>query len=860
MKAHELRRAFTGYFEERGHKLYSSIGLIPLHPRAPMFANAGMNQFLPVFLGEEPAPEPPRGTSVQKCVRIQGKHDDIENIGRTWGHLTFFEMLGNFSFGDYFKAQAIEYGWDFSTRVCGLDGDRIWVTVHTTDDEAEAIWREKIGVPAERIRRFGEDNFWEMGDTGPCGPCSELYYDMGPAFGDETGVVEEYNARYREFLTLVFMQNYRHPDGSLTDLPKKNIDTGMGLERMLTAINGDDNAFDTDELHELVVAASRLTGRPYRDGDDAVDVSLRILADHSRTVTFLVNDGVYPSNEDRGYVLRRLLRRAVRHAFQLGVDKMVLPEMIAAVTDVMSTQYPELQTQVDFITGVVQREEERFRETLATGSTILDEALESGDKQITGEVAFKLHDTFGFPIELTREIAEERGVGIDIEGFNAAMAAQRTRARESRKAATSDDAAATRYRELVEQFGPTDFTGYVEEESRARVLAVEPSADGRLEVFLDRTPFYAEGGGQVGDTGSITTESGSFVVVDTTAPIAGLHRHVVEMVDGQVVPGQAAVASVDNGRRGSIRRNHTGTHLLHWALREVLGGHVKQQGSLVNADYLRFDFSHHAGVKPEELAYVQELVNAEVLANEAVRSYETTKAHADESGVISFFDEKYGEYVRVVEAGEHSRELCGGTHVGALGSIGTIQVISEASIGSNIRRIFALTGAGSLARVREREAILRQAAELLKTQPDDLPAAVARLQDAQRALQDEVKLLRGQAARGRAGELAAAAVDGIVVARVDDVLAEQLRELAVGIRDQPNIRGTVLMGSPDGERVAVIAAVRADSGLPDAPALVREATGGKGGGKDPTLAQGGGREIGEIDAGLDRVRRLLNIT
>jgi alanyl-tRNA synthetase len=854
MKAHELRRAFTGFFMERGHKLYQSIGLIPLHPRAPMFANAGMNQFLPVFLGEEPTPDPPRGTSVQKCVRIQGKHDDIENIGRTWGHLTFFEMLGNFSFGDYFKEEAIAYGWEFSTSVCGLDGDRIWVTVHTTDDEAEAIWRDKIGVPAERIRRFGADNFWEMGDTGPCGPCSELYYDMGPEFGEETGVVEEYNTRYREFWNLVFMQNYRQSDGSLTELPKKNIDTGMGLERMLTAINGDASTFDTDELRELVAAASRLTGHRYRDGDDAVDVSLRILADHSRTVTFLVNDGVYPSNEDRGYVLRRLLRRAVRHAFQLGVDKLVLPEMVAAVADVMSLQYPELQNQLDFITGVVQREEERFRETLATGSNILDDELASGASTISGEVAFRLHDTFGFPIELTREIAEERGVGIDVEGFNAAMTAQRTRARESRKAAATDEGASTRFRELIEQFGPTEFTGYVEDESNARVLAVAPADDGRLEVFLDRSPFYAEGGGQVGDTGSITTESGSLVVVDTTAPIAGLHRHVVEVVEGQVGPGQNAVARVDEGRRGSIRRNHTGTHLLHWALREVLGSHVKQQGSLVNPDYLRFDFSHHAGVKPEELAYVQELVNAEVLANQAVRAYETTKAHADELGAISFFDEKYGEFVRVVEAGDKSLELCGGTHVGALGSIGTIQVISEASIGSNIRRIFALTGAGSLARVREREAILRHAAELLKTQPDDLPAAVERLQEAQRALQDEVKALRSQAARGRAGELAATAVDGVVVARVDQLPNDQLRDLAVGIRDQHGIRGVLLMGTPDGERVAVVAAVEPSTGL-HAGELVKEATGK--GGKDPALAMGGGRDVAGIDAALARVRTSL---
>jgi alanyl-tRNA synthetase len=857
MKAQELRRAFTDYFVERGHKAYSSIGLIPLHPRAPMFANAGMNQFIAVFLGEEPAPDPPRATSIQKVVRIKGKHDDIENIGRTWGHLSMFEMAGNFSFGDYFKEQAIRYAWDFSTGIAQLDPERIWITVHHSDDEAAQLWHEVIGVPEDRIVRMGEDNFWDMGESGPAGPCSELYYDMGPDYGEATGPTEDYNSRYREYWNLVFLQNYLQPDGSLTDLPNKNIDTGMGLERLLTILQGVDSAYDTDELRGLVAAAETATGRAYGAGDDAVDVSLRILADHARTVTFLVNDGVYPSNEDRGYVLRRLLRRAVRHAYQLGVERKVMPEMVTAVVEVMGDAYPDLLGNAEFITGVMEREEDRFRETLATGSRILDEALESGGGVVSGAVAFQLHDTFGFPIELTREIAEERGVEVDVAGFDAAMEDQRRRAREGRKAVTGDEAAAARYRELLEQFGPTEFTGYQEEASAARVLAVWPAGeDGKVEVFLDHTPFYAEGGGQVGDTGTITTATGTVRVVDTTAPVAGLHRHLAEPVEGDVTAGVEATATIDVDRRDAIRRNHTGTHLLHWALREVLGSHVKQQGSLVAPDYLRFDFSHHAGVSSEELERVQDMVNAEVLANTPVRAYETSKAHADEIGAISFFDEKYGDYVRVVEAGDRSLELCGGTHVGALGSIGTIQVVSEGSIGSNMRRIFALTGTGTLARVKEREDLLRQAAELLKAQPEELPAAVERLQQAQRALADEVKALRGRAARGQAGELAASAVDGVVVARVDSLPADQLRELAVSIRDPSGIRGVVLVGSPDGQKVAVVAAVAPESGLPPAGDLVKAATGGKGS-SDPALAQGGGRDAADIDPGLARVRAAL---
>jgi alanyl-tRNA synthetase len=852
MQAPELRRAFTDYFVERGHKAYPSIGLIPLHPKAPMLANAGMNQFLPAILGEEPPPDPPRATSIQKCVRLSGKDNDIEELGRTRRHLTFFEMLGNFSLGDYFKETAIPLAWELVTQV-GFDPERLWITVHDSDDEAEAIWHDVVGVPMERIQRLGKDNFWEMGYTGPCGPSSEIFLDCGPEWGDEGGPARGGTDRYVEFWNLVFMQYDRQDDGSLSDLPMKVIDTGGGIERWLMLLQNVPTVFDTDLVRPLVAAAERVSGKRYGD-DHPTDTALRVIGDHARSMVFLTNDGVMPSNEDRGYILRSVVRRAVRRAFQLGVDKAIVPDIVAATVDVMGDAYPELRKNADWITTVLAREEEKFRETLATGSRILDEALASGSKEISGAVAFQLHDTFGFPIEITREIAEEQNVSVDVDGFKAAMEEQRRRARESRKA-TTGTADATQYRELLDEFGPTEFTGYVEDETKAHVIAVLPGADdGTVDIFLDRTPFYAEGGGQVGDTGTITTASGTVRVLDTTAPVAGLHRHQAEVVEGQIAAGQEATASIDRERRDAIRRNHTGTHLLHWALREVLGPHVKQQGSLVAPDYLRFDFSHHGPVSAEELERVQDMVNAEVLANEPVRAYETSKLHADEMGAISFFDEKYGEYVRVVEAGDRSLELCGGTHVGALGSIGTIQVISESSIGSNMRRIFALTGTGTLARVREREDLLRKAADLLKAQPEEVPVAVERLQQAQKSLADELKALRGQAAKGRAGELAATAVDGVVVARVDDLPPDQLRDLAVTIRDHSGIRAVVLIGTPDGQRVAAVAAATGDGGL-HAGELVATAIGK--GSKDAALAQGGGRDVSDIDAALDRVRAAL---
>ena len=864
MRAQELRKAFTDFFVERGHRLVPSAGLIPHHPRAPLFNNAGMVQFLPFLTGEEPPPDPPRATSVQKAVRIMGKHDDIENIGRTWGHFTFFEMLGNFSFGDYFKEEAITWGWEFVTERLGLDGDRVWATVHHTDTEAPAIWRDKIGLPESRIVALGQnddENFWEMGETGPCGPCSEIHYDMGPDFGPEGDPVSSYN-RYREIWNLVFMQYERQPDGSLVDLPNQNIDTGEGLERTLSALDGVQSAFETDELRRILETAERETGKKYGE-DPAVDVELRILTDHARSVSFLISDGVFPSNEDRGYVLRRLLRRAVEHASRLGVEKLVLPAMVGSVVEVMGEAYPELARNADFVTGVVEREEAKFRQTLTRGHEILDEELSGDVKALSGQTMFLLHDTYGFPKDLTREIAVERGVEVDMEGFEAAMTAQRERARAARRDAGEGDESETAdvYRELLEQFGPTGFTGYSQLETKGRVIGILPRPDGTAEVFLDRSPFYAEAGGQVGDTGLIRADGGATAtVLDTTYAITGMHRHIVRL-EGNFDIGAEVLSVVEGPRREAIRRNHTGTHLLHAALREVLGSHVRQHGSEVGPNQLRFDFSHYGAMAPEEIQAIEDMANAGVLANEPVRAYETTKTQAEEAGALAFFGDKYGEFVRVIEAGTRSVELCGGTHVDALGSIGPVKVVSEGSIGSNLRRVFALTGDKTLDRLRDMERLLGRAAELIRSTPEEVPDALERLLARNKAVEAELKSARTVALKAEAVELAAtaASTDGFVVERRDGLGGDELRELALSVRSREGVRGVVLIGTPDGSRVALVGAMEKGSDV-SAPELISAAArtvGGGGGGKDPLVAVAGGRDPSKIDAAVADVRAAL---
>ena len=846
--AQAVRRAFVDFFAGHGHRHEASGSLIP-HDPTLLFTVAGMVPFKPYFVGEQPAPWP-RAVTVQKCVRAGGKHNDLDEVGRTSRHLTFFEMLGNFSFGDYFKSEACAFAWDFVTQRLGLDPDRLWITVHVSDDEAEAIWRDEVGVPAERIQRLDEDNYWRMADTGPCGPCSEIFWDKGPEFGDDGGPAHGDDERFIEIWNLVFMQFEQHTDGSMTPLPAPSIDTGAGLERILSVLEGVESVWETDEFRRLLDRIAELSGVAHGD-DERTDVSQRILADHARSSTFLISDGVFPSNEDRGYVLRRIIRRAVRHAWLLGVEDPIMPELVDAVVTIMGTDYPELERNHGFVRDVLDREERRFRETLRTGSAILDDALDGLEDgaALAGDVAFKLHDTYGFPLELTEEITAERGIAVDLDSFRAAMADQQSRARAARKdasgAATTGD-----LRSVLDEHGPTEFVGRDVDEATATVLYVDDEV-----AVLDRTPFYAESGGQIGDTGILASDTGTLRVLDTTLALDGLHRHRVEAVDGEITVGQEVRASIDAERRSAIRRNHTGTHLLHSALRRVLGDHVKQQGSHVGPDRLRFDFSHFEALTAEQVAAVEDLANADILANPTCNHFETTKDEAEAAGAIAFFGDKYGDTVRVLEAGPHSTELCGGTHVAALGDIGPLKIVAEGSIGSNIRRIEAVTGTAPIDRLRGAEAALAEAAEMVGVPVDDVLDGIRRRLADAKALRRELDDLRRQAALGRAGELAATAEDGVVVARVDGIDRDGLRGLAMAIRDHDGVRAAILGAAPEGGGAALVSAVSADSDL-DAGALLADAakTIGGGGRPNPDVTMVGGKAPEGLDEALEQAR------
>ena len=881
MRADELRRAWDEFFCARGHTAVPSAGLIPHHPSAPMFTNSGMMQFVPYFLGEEEVPyDPPRATSVQKCVRAGGKHNDLDAIGRSLRHLSFFEMLGNYSFGDYYKAEAIPWAWEFLTEVLGLDPDRLWVTVHTSDDEAADIWAEDVGVPRDRIQRLDKENFWEMGDVGPCGPSSEVFWDFGPDLGPEGGpanpAAEE---RYVEIWNLVFTQHFRNPDGELSDLPTKNVDTGAGLERILGVLAGNPSLYAADTLSVLTDRAQEVTGRSF-GGDRLGDIALRLLADHTRTVAFLVSDGVMPSNEERGYVLRRVLRRAVYFSYLLGVNEPVLPPMIETCVELMGGAYPDLAANADTVLTIVSREEERFRQTLKTGSAMLDAELErlgggegDGAGVLDGTVAFQLHDTYGFPVEVTQEILAERGVELDVAAFDAAMAEQRARAKRAAKGgsvAVGDEVDA--FRSVLDESGPTDFVGREVDSTTTTVVGVVPGAPPEdapaddaandtgptVSIFLRQSPFYAEAGGQIGDTGEIRTASGRAEVVDTVYALPGLHRHIARVTEGTIDVGEEAVASIDAGRRNAIRRHHTGTHVVHWALREVLGEHVTQQGSLVGPDRMRFDFSHFEALTDAQITAIEDLANAEILANHEARHYETTMEDARAKGAIAFFGEKYGDMVRVLEAGPHSIELCGGTHVRRLGDIGPVKIVAEESVGSNLRRITAVAGTGPIERLREREDELARVAEAAGVPSADVIDGVSRLRQQLKASQDEVKALRRAVAAGRAVELAANAEDGVVVAQVDGTDRNDLRDMATSLRDRPGIRAVALGGAPEGGGAALVIATTEQSGVHAGELLgeVKKLIQG-GGPNDPRLVVAGGKNADGVGPALDAVRAAL---
>ena len=864
MQANEIRRAFVDFFAARRHTVRPSASLIPTDPTL-LLTNAGMVPFKPYFLGEETPPWP-RAASIQKCVRTV----DIDIIGATARHLTMFEMLGNFSFGDYFKEQAIRQAYDLVTGPLGLDPDLLWYTVYETDDEAADIWTDGVGVPPERVQRGGRDNFWQMGVPGPCGPASEIFIDRGPRYGREGGPIGGGEDRYVELWNLVFMQNIQdEPYRVVGDLPAKSIDTGAGLERLAMVLQGVDTLFEADCVYDVLRAASGLLRRPYGESEE-VDVALRLLADHARSCTFLIGDRVMPGNEGRGYVVRRLIRRAVRHAWQLGGRELIMPRLAEATAGVMSDAYPELAANLDFVLHVFEREESQFRRTLETGMRMLDEALEASEpgSALAGPLAFRLHDTYGFPIHLTKEIAAEQGRTVDTEGYEAEMAAQRARA----KAAWKGGAAAARldsYKRVLDAVGPTDFLGYRGDSASALVLAMlrggeavdRAEAGQSVEVFLDRSPFYAEAGGQVGDIGVIESSTGRIEVDDTQSPLTGLHGHRGRVAEGFVQTGQEAEARIDSPRRDRIRKSHTGTHVLHWALREVIGEHANQAGSLVEDGRLRFDFSHFQGVSPEELAEVEALVNRKVDGNHGVGTLETSKDEAEAMGALAFFGDKYGEQVRVVSVGDFSVEFCGGTHVGTSAEIGPMLVTSESSIGANLRRVEALTGMTAYRYTRRVRDGLADAARFLGAPLDEVPARVRRLAEKADELSAELDRRMQQARAALAADLAGEARRrGEVpwlVAELDDHPPDALREVGVQVRGRLG-SGVVVLGSRTDGKGALVGVVSADlvgrgvsaSELVMAGARVL----GGGGSRDPELSQAGGPRGDRMEEALDAVR------
>ncbi|GAB4288572.1 MAG: alanine--tRNA ligase [Coriobacteriia bacterium] len=869
MNSAEIREAFLSYFESKGCKRLPSSSLVPDDPSL-LLTTAGMVQFKPVFLGVRDIGTT-RATTCQKCVRTT----DIDIIGTTGRHHSFFEMLGNFSFGDYFKSEACAWAYEFSTEVLGLDPGRIYYSIYEDDDEAERIWRDEVGVPAERIYRMGaKDNFWSAGPTGPCGPCSELYYDQGPEVGCGSSDCRPGCDcdRFLEYWNLVFMQFDRKEDGTLEPLPKQNIDTGMGLERMAAIMQGVPSNFETDILRSIMRVAEEIAGVAF-GGVEKTDTSLRILADHARAVVFMIADGILPSNEGRGYVLRRLLRRAIRHGRLLGVDDPFMVRLTDAVIAEMGDAYPEVVEHAELVRGIVSSEEQRFGQTLKQGIAYLEDAMArlraAGEAELDGREAFTLHDTYGFPLELTTEIAAEAGMTVDVEAFEAEMEAQRERGR----AAVKDESWSA-YVSAFADIAPTEFVGYESDEAEAtvvaivvdgsRVDAIEPGTT--AEIVLDSTPFYAEQGGQVGDSGTLVADGARFSVEDTKLAAPGVVAHHGALESGTLSVGDRVHAAIDVMRRERIRRNHTATHILHWALRLILGEHVRQAGSLVAPDRLRFDFTHFEAVSAEELERIERLANAKIMENHPVRNYETSLATAREMGVTALFGEKYGDVVRVLEVGNFSKELCGGTHVACTSEINLLRIVSEGSVGANMRRIEVVTSFDALELVERVERELAEAADTLRVPRFDVSERAA-------ALVKRVKELESTSARTKSAVADASAIESLLegavdvgypllVARVPDGDGSALRHASDVLRARLG-GGAVVLATTDPESgKALLLAAGADDAVAagfDAGAVIKAIAPhvrGGGGGK-PGMAQAGGSDASGIDVALDEARRLL---
>jgi len=874
MTGREIRAKFLTYFEQRGHTIVPSSNLIPKNDPTLLFANAGMNQFKDVFLGLEKR-DYIRACSSQKCVRAGGKHNDLENVGRTARHHTFFEMLGNFSFGDYFKKEAIAYAWEFLTRELKLDKSRLYVSVYKDDDEAAKIWHEQEGVPLERIYRFDEDNFWSMGDTGPCGPCTEIFWDNGPEVGcDNPDCAVGCDCdRYMEIWNNVFMQFNRDANGVMTPLPKPSVDTGMGLERITTVMQGVTSNYDTDLIQAIIRHVEKLSGKKYR-ADAKDDVSMRVIADHSRAVTFLICDGVLPSNEGRGYVLRRIMRRAARHAKMLGSSEPFLCRMVDAVTGIMADAYPDLLQREEYIKKVVRAEEERFAETLDNGLRILNDEVAGLKKQgmtvIPGEVVFKLYDTFGFPMDLTADIVLSEGFSVDEAGFDACMERQREQAREHWKGSGEEGVAAI-YKNLHNSGMRSTFVGYDEFTDYSVITAIlrdgvqveAAHAGEEVEVITEVTPFYGETGGQEGDSGTISTGGAHLQVITATRPMPDLIVHRALVIEGTVRVGEAADLKVACAKRCATARNHTATHLLHAALRGVLGDHVKQAGSLVTEERLRFDFTHYSAVTHKELLQVEDMVNTFIMDNSGVQVLEMDAKEAMESGAMALFDEKYGDRVRVVKVGEVSSELCGGTHVRSAGDIGFFKIVSEYGIAAGVRRIEALSGMGALEYVRGLEEEQKKIGVLVRSEGGDHVDKVSRLLERQKELQREVEALQGKLRATQSADLLAGVreIAGVKVLAVKVSMDDPkgMRDLSDTLKDRLG-SGVIVLGCEKDGRANLLVAVTKDlSSRFKAGDIIKGLTpiiGGSGGGK-PELAQAGGSLPEKLDEALEAVYGLV---
>ena len=859
MNSSEIRRQFLDYFASKGHSIVPSSPLVPANDPTLLFTNAGMVQFKDVFLGRETRPYV-RAVSSQRCVRAGGKHNDLENVGYTARHHTFFEMLGNFSFGDYFKRNAIEYAWEFLTGVLAIPPQRLWVTVYQDDDEAYDIWANEVGVPQARIVRIGDnkgtkyhsDNFWQMGDTGPCGPCTEIFYDHGPEVaGGPPGTPEADGDRYIEIWNVVFMQFNRDEAGNMHPLPRPSVDTGMGLERIAAVMQNVHSNYDIDLFRELIAAAARETGAA-----DLGSNSLKVIADHIRACAFLIVDGVIPGNEGRGYVLRRIIRRAIRHGYKLGQKQPFFHRLVDDLARVMGEAYPELPAARDNVVGILKQEEERFAETLEHGMSVLEAAMQSEDRMLDGETVFKLYDTYGFPLDLTADIARERGFNVDFAGFEASMAEQRQRARAASKFTMG---------KLLEFSGqPTEFVGYDTLEQEARILALykggsavsEIAAGDEAVVVLDRTPFYAESGGQVGDVGELISGHGVFRVEDTQKIQAEVFGHKGRLTTGRLAVGDTVDARADARARQMAAYHHSATHLLHAALRTVLGKHVTQKGSLVTPERTRFDFSHPQPLTTEELRRIEELVNAEIRRNNRVETRLMKHEAAIRAGAMALFGEKYGDEVRVVGMGDFSTELCGGTHVRRTGDIGLFKIVSEGGVAAGIRRVEAVCGPAALAWLQAQEDTLRQVAERLKVQPAEITARLAQIQDQVRALEKELDRYKARLAAAQGEDMADRAVEvqgvKVLATVIEGADAKALRELADKLRDRLRSCALVLASVADG-KVTLIAAVTPDlTGRIRAGELVNHVAlqvGGKGGGR-PDLAQAGGNDPARLAPAL----------